>query len=262
MNIRTLPTHVVVDAVSLEKIECSHYVQINRNQRKDTMNYQAIAFEQNHKALLRIVAALFVAVGLVVGGPAVTSIPRCVRTRVLRVLRPAEAALRRLIAIAARDVVIKVRDKCKRSTQPSRKGSGSGARAPMFPLFDPRKWFWELAKSRRSAKGPGPRISGFDDDSWTAYEPEEPSVREPDPLQLCRRLMALKNALDDIPAQARRLARLQHRRRAAGEPLKRTEPIRPGTPPGYRKHWEHEVDEILVDCHRIFLRDPVPPDRC
>ena len=225
------------------------------------MNYQAIGIEQNHKALLRLVATLFALVGLAVDGPVVSSIPRSVRAKVLRVLRPAEAALRRLIAIAARDIVFTPRGKRNASTRSNSKGDRSGERAPLFPLFDPRKWFWELSKGRRPGKGPGPRITDFDDDSWTPYESEKPDASEPDPRLLCRRLLALYNALNDVQAQARRLARAQFRRRAAGKPLRQTEPIRPGMPPGYRKHWVHEIDEILIDCHRLFLREPMPPDR-
>lgn len=222
----------------------------------------ALAIDRNHKALLRLVTALFVVAGLVVGGAAVASMPACVRKKILRVLGPAEAATRRLIAIVARDVIVKLRAKRAGPKGPIPKGKGSGKRVPQFQLFDPRKSFPELVKSKRPSRGPGPRISGFDDDSWTPYEPKKPAQSgEPDPRILCGRLQALMRALQDIPAQARRLARLQARRRADGEPLRRTEPRRPGFPPGYRRNGMHEIDEILSDCDILVRMDPRPPDK-
>jgi len=74
-------------------------------------------------------------------------------------------------------------------------------------------------------------------------------------------LQAFNKALENIPAQAKRLARLQARRRAAGEPLKRTMPLRPGLPPGYRKEMTDIVDEILYEFHRLAMREPRPPER-
>lgn len=221
----------------------------------------ALAIARNHKALVRLVAALFAVVGLVPGGLPVSSMSPAVRAKVIRVLRPAESALRRLIAMAAEKLDGSVlqrhsgQRKCKRASGKRKRGT----RAPVFRLFDPRKWFPELSKGRRSTKGPGPRISGFDDDSWEPYEPE-PSRKATNPEALCRRLQALKRALDDIPGQARRLARVQFRRRAAGEPVARTEPIRSGLPPGYRKHQTHEIDEVLRDCDILARMEPKPPD--
>ena len=61
---------------------------------------------RNREALLRIVALLFDLVGLDEDTPAVATLPRVTRNRVLRLLRPAESALRRLIVIAAREVKV------------------------------------------------------------------------------------------------------------------------------------------------------------
>jgi hypothetical protein len=59
------------------------------------------AIERNREPLLRIVAALFAMIGLTEAG-AVERLSRPVYRAVLFVLRPAEAAVRRLIIVAAR----------------------------------------------------------------------------------------------------------------------------------------------------------------
>jgi hypothetical protein len=68
--------------------------------------------------------------------------------------------------------------------------------------------------------------------------------------RLSRRLQALKLALDDLPRQARRLARWRARRENMPSP-KFTSPLRPGRPPGYRRKPVHEVDEVLIECHGL-----------
>ena len=64
---------------------------------------------------------------------------------------------------------------------------------------------------------------------------------------LTRRLQALKSALEDLPRQAKRLARWRQRRQAAPD-LKFLSPLRTGHPPGYRRKPIHEVDEVLIEC--------------
>lgn len=207
-------------------------------------------------ALVRLVAVVFAVAGLVLGGPVVASLSGDARRRILRVLRPAESALRRLIFVAARELVVAVSAKRAGSSGPYPKGCGSPDRVPPFALFDPRKWFWELSNGRRFVRGAGPRISSFDDERPAFDAPASPSAdAKINPVGLCRRLQALHKALEHIPAQALRLARMQSRRRAAGEPFKRTEPLRGGTPPGHRKNPTHEVDEILADCHFLAMTD-------
>ncbi len=66
--------------------------------------------------------------------------------------------------------------------------------------------------------------------------------------RLNRRLQALKPALDDLPRQAKRLARWRQRREARPDP-KFKSPLRPGRPPGYRRKPIHEVDDVLAECH-------------
>ena len=71
---------------------------------------------------------------------------------------------------------------------------------------------------------------------------------------LFNRLRAMRHALNDLPRQARRLARWKARRdeilssKAPYKPT-RISPFRPGPPPGYRRKDIHPVDSILKDVH-------------
>jgi hypothetical protein len=215
-----------------------------------------LAIKRNSEALKGIIAALFV----MLGDATVARIPRSLHSAVLLVLRPAESAMRRLIIIAARGLVVKVAP-----SRPMPKGlkigKGDGSRLPAFPLCDTRKNFPELRQHRiKYAKNP-PRISCFGDDPRVAalWPPQPPQLAAapppvPDGLvnaaRLTRRLQTLKSTLDDLPRQARRMARWRVRREAAKAPKFRS-PLRPGPPPGRRKRQIHPIDEILADCHAL-----------
>lgn len=213
-----------------------------------------LAIKRNSEALKGIVAALIAMLGLD-GDASAGRIPHRLHRAVLRVLRPAESAVRRLIVIAARGVVVK--------TAPSRPmpkgkviGKGNGLSTPAFRLCDKRIFFPELDNPRvRYAKHP-PRILflGPDsriDDLWPRPPPAPPPP-PPDGLvaaaRLARRLQALKLALDDLPRQALRMARWRVRRENMKSP-KFKSPLRPGQPPGHRRKPIHEVDEVLTQCH-------------
>ena len=136
-------------------------------------------------------------------------------------------------------------------------GKGGGHRSPSFQLFDPRKNFAELRQHRVKYTRNPPRIHFFGSDPrvaalWPSPRPVAEPAPPPDGLvnaaRLNRRLQALKLALDDLPRQARRMARWRVRREAAKAP-KFKSPLRPGPPPGHRKRPIHEVDEVLADCH-------------
>ena len=66
----------------------------------------ARAIERNSEALVGIVEALFAMLGLV-GSDTVGRIPQSLHSAVLRILRPAESAVRRLVVIAARGLIVK-----------------------------------------------------------------------------------------------------------------------------------------------------------
>ena len=214
-----------------------------------------LAIKRNRKALKAIIEVLFALLGLD-GTDAASRIPRSLHSAVLGVLRPAESAVRRLIVIAARGVVVKLAPS-RPMAEGHKIGKSSGSRPPSFQLFDPRKRLKPVRamKVRRLE----PRIHFFDyDPRVVALFPAPRPVVEPPPppdglasaTRLHRRLNAVKLALDDLPRQAKRLMRLQQRRQASPWP-KSTLPLRSGHPPGYRRKPIHEVDEVLVECDHL-----------
>lgn len=212
------------------------------------------ALERNRDALLRIATILFALIRAPGGGMRET-LPRRLHCHVLRILRPAESALRRLVMLqemqlaapapaCAEKLPAAAATKTAAETRPGAKP----ARNPPFQLFDPLKPFpacwWNDGES---ADEPTLRDLRF------AALPDEPV----DAVRLGRRLKAFIGALDDIPAQARRLARWRIRRLRP----RRFSPLRPGHPPGHRKRVFHDVDEILRECGRILLWAQSPPER-
>ena len=173
----------------------------------------ARAIERNSEALNGIVAELFAMLGLV-GNATVARIPQPLHRAVLRLLRPAESAMRRLIVIAARGLVVKIAPSRPMQMPAGSIGKGNGRSRPSFQLFDPRKNF--SARRRRRPARIAPRIHIFGGDPrvaalWSAPQPAADPAPPPDglvgALRLTRRLQALKLALEDLPRQARRLAR-------------------------------------------------------
>jgi hypothetical protein len=203
----------------------------------------ARAIERNSEALKAIVAALF---GML-GSATAARIPRSLHSAVLRVLRPAEAAMRRLIVIAARGLVLKRAPARSKPQTPIKRGNGN--RRPSFPLFDPRKRFAQ--RRRRSGPRLVPRIHFYPYDTLVAaHRPAVAPAKDGhvDAGRLCLRLDALKLALDDLPRQARRLVRARARRDKVAR-LQLQSVMRPGRPPGYRKRPIHDVDHVLAECH-------------
>jgi hypothetical protein len=223
----------------------------------------AFAIERNREPLLRIVAALFAMIGLTEAGQ-VERLSRPVYRAVLLVLRPAEAAVRRLVIVAARGMVVKPSP--VRSAPEGLAISGKGQGRVSFQLFDPRQRS-DSGRPTRSPR-PQPRIRFID----VAFDPRIPLFRQPQPAPtapasdeddtvnakpLCRRLAAIKRALEDLPRQARRLARWRARPIEARRPRLAT-PLRLGSPPGRRSRPTHEVHEILNECHWLARTVPVP----
>jgi hypothetical protein len=224
------------------------------------------AIERNSEALKAIVAALFAMLGFT-GEATVARIPQPLHRAVLQVLRPAESAVRRLIVIAARGLVVKFIPSRSHPMPAGLIGKGGGESRPSFQLFDPRKNFAALRQHRRTVTKNPPRIHFFGSDPRVAaLWPARPSAADPAPPpdglvnanRLTRRLHALKLALEDLPRQARRLARWRAKRETAQSP-KFKSPLRPGHPPGYRRKATHEVDEVLIECHGLAC-DALMPD--
>lgn len=233
-----------------------------------------LAIEANRAALKRIVAGLVDMAGFAdgphpevpaKGGPR-TTIPRILWRAILKILRPAESAARRLIIAAAHGLVV---PPPVRKTEPKP--------APLEPLLRRFGIAVTMAPADLSAILPRSRISGtmrsmgegapsapknlslplFDaprhlGPSRARFVPAHaapricvPGVTEPAPLPprpspgdrvgaegLTRRLAALIAALEDLPGQARRYVRLSARRRAGPAPSRL--PIRRTRPPGGR----------------------------
>jgi hypothetical protein len=221
-----------------------------------------LAIKRNSEALIEIVADLFAMLGLV-GEATVSRLPWPTYRAVLRVLRPAESVLRRLIVVAARGLVIApVVSHPKPAGRTNTRKSGTSR--PSFQLFDPRTRI--VLPRRRTPKRPGPRIHMFNADNQlvTVWPPPRPTpgptpapVKSADGLvsaaRVIRRLEALEAALEDLPRQARRLVRWRMRQEKAPNPSFKT-PIRPGRPPGHRRRNTHEVDELLSECHWLAYR--------
>lgn len=207
------------------------------------------AIEINRDALTRIVAAL-VSLLAAQAGAARLALP--VYQLIARVLLPAEAAVRRLIVIMARGVVVPVLP-----ARPMPKGLvivGKGTHRS-FPLFDARKQFsdddCEAAQSMT-----GPRIRSVGDQSPRAQflaqfaRPTDSLSSEAETAHIGRRLMTLKRALDTLPRQVKRMARWQAKRTLMQMP-KFTSPLRPGPPPGHRKRPREDIDTVLTECHAL-----------
>ena len=211
-----------------------------------------LAIKRNSEALKGIIEMLFALLGLD-GTDAASRIPKSLHRAVLGVLRPAESAMRRLIVIAARGIVVEL---APSRPMPMGKviGKGGGNSPPSFQLFDPRKRF-KGPRARAFTRlvprihffGPDPRVAALWPTPRPVVEPPPPPNSLVNTQRLSRRLQALKSALDDLPRQAKRLARWQQRRKASPSP-KFLSPLRPGHPPGYRRKPMHEVDEVLIEC--------------
>ena len=125
----------------------------------------AFAIERHREPLLRIVAGLFAMIGLTESG-AVERLSRPLYRLVLGILRPAESAVRRLIIVAARDIVVEPRLSVR-----FRRGVSSPAKAKANtnaarPLNCSTRARISMAASGRRHKGPKvePRIHVFDFD--------------------------------------------------------------------------------------------------
>jgi hypothetical protein len=206
--------------------------------------------------------------------PAFT-LPRHLHRAILRLLRPAESAVRRLVIVLARGLVVTLPPARPRKPKPRptilRKPGGTGILMPRaalppaaprvlgLPLLDPlRRSF----RRRRPVANSIPRISfpGLIALSPIALR-RPPAPDDPlDATRLALRFQALGAALDDLPRQAKRFARWRARK-ATGK-TRRVWPLRPGRPPGHRpaNRRTHEVHEILHDLHGLAFDVLEHPD--
>ncbi len=249
------------------------------------------AIEENREALRRVLAMLVAMAGLGAGGTSDCplpiadrrpTLPRRLHRAVLCLLRPAEAAARRLVIVAARGLQVALAAARPRKPRPAvtmrRSGAGVARGSPRplaLPLFDPLPR-WRVR--RRPAPGGVPRIAvpGL---TRPFAIPPAPAPDDPiDATRLALRLGALASALDDLPRQARRFARWRAARHAAlsdaaavrkgSHRFRRVWPLRPGRPPGgrlarydpdaRRRANIRDVDEILARTNALarFVLSP------
>ena len=170
--------------------------------------------------------------------------------------------MRRLIIIAARGIVLKLRAAGVSRAFPAGLSLNKDAeRIPAFCLIDPLKRFapegfewakeWSKVQILPRISVPGLIDPVFDDRFIPLKD---------DPIDcaaLHRRLWALKEALENLPRHARRLARWRARgelaRQSAVSKPSRLSPFRPGFAPGYHRHKPQEIDTILGDCHYLAV---------
>ncbi|MBO6725516.1 MAG: hypothetical protein JJ911_07640 [Rhizobiaceae bacterium] len=209
------------------------------------------------------------------------TLPRHLHRAVLRLLRPAEAAVRRLIIVAARDVEIPPVSSPHRVRvgEVARAARRSGGKQIALPLTDPLRRSPDRRCLQASRNMPRISIPGW---SAPAPLPVPPSPDdEIDATRLALRLAALTRVLNDLPREARRFARW----RALGEspsPLRGSEsrqatrperggsgtrriwPLRLGRPPGQRlptsRRPAHTIHQLLDDIHGLAFWALEAPD--
>ncbi|MBD0415849.1 hypothetical protein [Oryzicola mucosus] len=246
------------------------------------------AIDKHQAALKRLLALLVAMAGMTVAageshhtaGTDVgqNTLPRHLHRAILRLLRPAEAAARRLIILAARGMIVPPpRPRLGTSQQHSaflRAPGGTGIVMPKgaiplrpapqsmaLPLLDPLR----LPRQKPSRSAIVPRIRGFGFGfEASSLIPARPAPLPDDPLDADRlrlRLAALGRALDDLPRQARRFVRWRQRPRRGA--FHRLSPLRGGPPPGLRSpgsRHAREVDRTLDDLHGLALWTLEHPD--
>jgi hypothetical protein len=219
----------------------------------------------NQTALNRIVAALVALLGFQ-EGCALGRIPLPLYRRALRMLVKTESAVRRLIVIAARALVVPPaapraiakehpRESSREPNGVKGKRSRNGRKA--FRLFDKRQRLVFVDEDRiRGTRRKGPRIWGIEEHSprsiFLSQFPSPQSDGKADAERLGRRLAILKAALENLPHQAKRMARWRARQMAKAQTRPAiTYPMRPGPPPGHRKRPREDIDHVLIECHAL-----------
>ncbi|MFO0993423.1 MAG: hypothetical protein U1E67_16005 [Hyphomicrobiales bacterium] len=155
-------------------------------------------------------------------------------------------------------------------------GEAKRKRRPLFNLFDALRR--QGRQFQKKPRGPEP-VTFFDDPDPRApifrlFGQQPPTAPAPPPVpeqkviiddgmvsarHLVRRLLAVLDAVQDIPRHAMRLARWDAKPFDERRP-ERSGPLRSGRPPGYRQRNIHEVDQILKDCDWLARLGNPPRD--
>ena len=232
------------------------------------------AIDRNFGEIERIVMQLFRLAGISSLAPFVATLPRFLYYRILSILRPAEYAARRLIAMAACKLDLDVGPvpvpaaadpspprreedrKAREQGEPAETGGGSKAeqRFPAFKLFDPIKPYGEpwLTPEQIAALS--------DPDHTRPIIPVRPQDEPVEARALCRRIAALRHALVELDAHALRLARWRARRHLATCRPKRWWPMRPGRPPGWKRRPKTALEQVLAECDFLARDAWTAPD--
>ena len=220
----------------------------------------AKATELNRAALLRIVLTLFALARIVPGerpeldpeaksDPLMTTLPRYVWRMAMLVLEPAEAAMRRLLIIAAQAYELKSKPGPGRGVPVIVAAEGRAPRLPVFNMFDPMKSFEDYWR---------PEIEGVEPQKFPEKLPAPQRFAPVGAISLWHRINALHGAVTHLKASAQRYARWKARRDFAianNLPLRpqRSSLMRPGFAPGWRKKDKHEIHAVLGECHNLAL---------
>jgi hypothetical protein len=223
--------------------------------QKDPMNWNR-AIEINRDALTHIIAGL---VALLAAHGEALRLPLPVYDMLQRILYPAESAVRRLIVIMARRLVMP--DAPSRPMPQGLVIAATSKGRASFPLFDSRKHFGDPDEVQAPISGPRIRfieaLSPRQLFLAKFVKPKQSTCSEVETLRLRQRLNLLARALEHLPREAKRMARWQKRRAAMENPLF-IFPLRPGPPPGHQQRPREEIDDVLRECHALAwmaLRD-------
>ena len=206
-----------------------------------------LVIDRNRTALLTIIVALMASLGQV-GGGRLTVLPFFLYRRALAIIRPAESAVRRLIMIVAHEMKLRGiklrparRDRLAEFLVFSRPNPRDEPALPSFNLIDPLKIFGREA----------PEMDGF----YSGENSDAPDRTPVPAASLGLRILALKHALENLPKQARRLARWYEQRDLAySQNLPhRYSPMRPGPAPASCRRNRDEIDEVLLECHLLAI---------
>ena len=223
------------------------------------------AIDLNKTLLARIIAGLFTLLG---GGNGPARISAELHRRIVRVLRPAESSVRRLIVLLVTITGMKApppRAQSRSSIPSGLARTGDAKKRQSFPLFDPwQRFYRQRQPPAKKAPAALPRILSLDYDglrrlreSLDAPQRADKKPADISPINLLRRLEAVIGALENLPHQAKRLVRALARRQNVPK-LKLRMPVRPGRAPGFRVKPRLEIDHVLRDCDWL-ARNALPP---
>ena len=207
------------------------------------------AIEINRDALTHIVAGL---VALLVAQGGALRLPVLVYQLLQRILYPAESAVRRLIVIVARGLVVPYQP--SRPMPPGLVIAGKAGSRVSFQLFDQRKAFGDPDELPIAITGPRIRMMEMPSPRQLFLakfvKPRQDHCSEAETLRVRQRLTLLARALEQLPREAKRMARWL-KRRASMENAGFVFPLRPGPPPGHHQRASEDIDAVLKECHAL-----------